>query len=101
MLLTGVSRASSTVDFQPCMVLVLDSTKSILMTKITKLLLLHSNSYLSLEFETKMRAPYSRAVTGAEAGLAWGGEMAAIPGCVPVTWAVCNPGWVLRTSVRP
>lgn len=71
------------------------------MTKITKLLLLHSNSYLSLEFETKMRAPYSRAVTGAEAGLAWGGEMAAIPGCVPVTWAVCNPGWVLRTSVRP
>jgi len=48
-----------------------------------------------------MRAPYSRAVTGAEAALAWGGEMAAIPGCVPVTWAVCNPGWVLRTSVRP
>lgn len=82
-------------------VLVPDSTKSILMTKTTKLLLLHSNNYLSLEFESKLRAPNSREVTGAEAALAWGGEMAAIPGCVPVTWAVCNPGWVLRTSVRP
>lgn len=70
------------------------------MAKTAKLLL-HSNNYLSLEFESKMRAPNSRAVTGDEAALAWGGEMAAIPGCVPVTWVVCNLGWVLRTSVRP
>lgn len=51
-------------------VLVPDSTKSILMTKTTKLLLLHSNNYLSLEFESKLRAPNSREVTGAEAALA-------------------------------